>query len=66
MAVNLCTRDEMKAIRSSGDNSEQIANQSPRQQRPISLSLSLSLSDGSFLNKFIGSLYDLSRHEFCK
>jgi hypothetical protein len=41
MAVNLCTRDEMKAIRSSGDNSEQIANQSPRQQRPISLSLSL-------------------------
>ena len=64
MAVNLCTRDEMKAIRSSGDNSEQIANQSPRQQRPISLSLSL--SDGSFLNKFIGSLYDLSRHEFCK
>jgi hypothetical protein len=66
MAVNLCTRDEMKAIRSSGDNSEQTANQSPRQQRPISLSLSLSLSDGSFLNKFIGSLYDLSRHEFCK
>ena len=66
MAVNLRTRDEMKATRSSGDNSEQIADQSPRQQRPISLSLSLSLSDGSFLNKFIGSLYDLSRHEFCK